>query len=80
MFDSAQTGSRRTAAIEWRTRQVQRLTGVSGKLTLDPGVPVAMPESRVAIALTITPRDVTQAEKRSALCFVRLESEARKSS
>jgi len=71
-----------TAAIEWRTRQFQKLTGVSCKLTLDPAVPVAMPEvyaatifdfynealknvaqhamaSRVAIALTVTPRDVT---------------------
>ena len=71
-----------TAAIEWRTRQFQRLTGVSCKLTVDTPVPIAMPEvcaetifdfynealknvaqhamaSRVAIALTITPRDVT---------------------
>lgn len=71
-----------SAALEWRTRQFQKLTGVSCKLTLDPAVPVAMPElyaetifdfynealknvaqhamaSRVAIALTITPRDVT---------------------
>lgn len=71
-----------SAAIEWRTRQFQRLTGVSCKLSVDPALPVAMPEiyaetifdfynealrnvarhamaSRVAIALTITPRDVT---------------------
>ena len=71
-----------SAALEWRTRQFQRLTGVSCKLSLDPALPVAMPEiyaetifdfynealrnvarhamaSRVAIALTITPRDVT---------------------
>ena len=70
-----------TAAIEWRTRQFQRLTGVSCKLTVDSTVPVAVPEvyaetifdfynealknvaqhamaSRVAIALTVTPRDV----------------------
>ena len=71
-----------TAAIEWRTRRFQKLTGVSCQLTMDPAVPVAMPEvyaetifdfynealrnvaqhamaSRVAIALTVTPRDVT---------------------
>jgi len=71
-----------SAAIEWRTRQFQKLTGVSCQLTLDPALPVAMPEvyaetifdfynealknvaqhamaSRVAIALTVTPRDVT---------------------
>ena len=70
------------AAIEWRTRHFQKLTGVACKLTMDPAVPVAMPEvyadtifdfynqslknvaqhamaSRVAIALTITPHDVT---------------------
>jgi signal transduction histidine kinase len=71
-----------TAAIEWRTRQFQKRTGVSCKLTVDSAVPIAMPEvyaetifdfynealknvaqhamaSRVAIALTITQRDVT---------------------
>ena len=71
-----------TAAIEWRTRRFQKLTGASCKLTVDPAVPVAMPEiyaetifdfynealknvaqhamaSRVAVALTVTPRDVT---------------------
>ena len=71
-----------TAAIEWRTRRFQKLTGVSCRLTMEPAVPVPMPEvyaetifgfynealknvaqhamaSRVAIALTITPRDVT---------------------
>ena len=71
-----------TAAIEWRTRQFQKLTGVACQLTMDPVAPVAMPEvyaetifgfynealknvaqhamaSRVAIGLTITPRDVT---------------------
>jgi signal transduction histidine kinase len=71
-----------TAAIEWRTRQFQKLTGVSCKLTMDAAVPIAMPElyaetifdfynealrnvaqhamaSHVAIALTVTPRDVT---------------------
>ena len=71
-----------TAAIEWRTRRFQKLTGVSCQLTMEPAVPVPMPEvyaetifgfynealknvaqhamaSRVAIALTVTPRDVT---------------------
>jgi signal transduction histidine kinase len=71
-----------TAAIEWRTLQFQKRTGVSCRLTMDPAAPVAMPEayaetifdfynealrnvarhataSRVAIALTVTPRDVT---------------------
>jgi len=71
-----------TAAIEWRTRRFQKLTGVSCRLTMEPAVPVPMPEvyaetifgfynealknvaqhamaSRVAIALTVTPRDVT---------------------
>jgi len=71
-----------TAAIEWRTRQFQKHTGVACKLTVDPAVPIVMPEvyaetifdfynealknvaqhamaSRVAIALTVTPRDVT---------------------
>jgi signal transduction histidine kinase len=71
-----------SAALEWRTRRFQRLTGVSCQLSMDPALPVAMPEvyaetifdfynealrnaarhamaSRVAIALTITPRDVT---------------------
>jgi two-component system, NarL family, sensor histidine kinase UhpB len=71
-----------TAAIEWRARQFQKLTGVFCKLTVDPAAPVGLPEdyaatifdfynqalsnvarhamaSRVAIALTITPRDVT---------------------
>jgi signal transduction histidine kinase len=44
-----------TAAIEWRARQFQKLTGVPCKLTEDP----AAPASRVAVALTITPQDVT---------------------
>ena len=71
-----------TAAIEWRTRRFQKLTGVSCQLTMEPAVAVPMPElyaetifgfynealknvaqhamaSRVAIALTVTPRDVT---------------------
>jgi len=70
------------AAIEWRARQFQKLTGVFCKLTVDPAAPVNLPEvyaatvfdfynealrnaarhamaSRVAIALTITPHDVT---------------------
>src|SRR4026209_2686083 len=33
-----------TAAIEWRTRQFQKLTGVSCQLTMEPAVPVPMPE------------------------------------
>jgi signal transduction histidine kinase len=71
-----------TAAIEWRARQFQKLTGVLCKLTVDPAAPVGLPEdyaatvfqfynealrnvarhamaSRVAVALTITPHDVT---------------------
>jgi signal transduction histidine kinase len=71
-----------SAALEWRTRHFQKVTGVSCKLTMDGALPAAMPEiyaetifdfynealrnvarhamaSRVAIALTITPRDVT---------------------
>lgn len=71
-----------TAAMEWRARQFQKLTGVFCKLTVDPAAPVSLPEdyaatifdfynqalsnaarhamaSRVAIALTITPHDVT---------------------
>jgi two-component system sensor histidine kinase UhpB len=71
-----------TAAIEWRARQFQKVTGVACQLTVDPALPVNLPEdyaatifafynealrnvarhalaSRVAIALTITPRDVT---------------------
>ncbi|HEU5177327.1 MAG TPA: hypothetical protein VFU24_07720 [Burkholderiales bacterium] len=71
-----------TAALEWRTRRFQKLTGASCKLTLEPAAPVAMPQAyaetifdvynealknvaqhamagRVAVALTITSRDVT---------------------
>jgi signal transduction histidine kinase len=71
-----------TAALEWRARQFQKVTGVSCQLTVDPAAPVNLPEdcaatifafynealrnvarhamaSRVAIALTITPHDVT---------------------
>jgi signal transduction histidine kinase len=70
------------AALEWRARQFQKVTGVFCKLTVDPAAPAGLPEdhaatifafsnealsnvarhamaSRVAIALTITPNDVT---------------------
>jgi signal transduction histidine kinase len=71
-----------TAAIEWRARRFQKLTGVPCKLTVEPAAPIGLPEdyaatifefynealrnvarhamaSRIAVALTITPQDVT---------------------
>jgi signal transduction histidine kinase len=70
------------AAIEWRARQFQKVTGVFCELTVDSVRPAGLPEdhaatifafynealsnvarhsmaNRVAIALTITPNDVT---------------------
>jgi len=37
-----------TAAMEWRARQLQKLTGVSCKLTVDPAAPINLPEHYAA--------------------------------